>query len=381
MISNIIKKNQVFLKYAVVWVLSTFVDIFSLYILVDIFLLNLYFWVFLAFLLAVINWFIWNKIWTFEDKSIKYKRQFLKFFIISLIWLSLTLFLMYLFVDILEIYYLLSKAFTSLIVLVWNYFWNKLWTFNWNKKEVIIKELKEKYDLKYSIIVPAYNEEKRIIKTLEKAIDFFDNKWDKYEIIVVNDWSKDNTVKAVSSFDNKIKIVENPKNMWKWFSIKNGVFHASWEYILFIDADNSTPIENFLKLEKHIDKYDIVIWSRHLSESEILKKQPFYRRVVWRLWNKLIQILLLKWIKDTQCWFKLFKHNAANNIFPFQKINRFWFDMEILFISKIKWYSIKEVAVSWFNDEWSRLHPVKDSLKTLYELLYIKFNYWFDWYK
>lgn len=381
MISNIIKKNQVFLKYAVVWISSTFVDIFSLYIFVDIFFLNLYFSVFLSFLLAVINGFVLNKIWTFEDKSNKYKRQFLKFFIVSVVWLSLTLSLMYLFVDILEIYYLLSKAFTSLIVLFWNYTANKIWTFRQINNEIIIKEPKQKYDLKYSIIVPAYNEEKRIINTLKRALDFFNEKKESYEIIVVNDWSSDNTVKIVSEFDKKIKIVENGKNMWKWYSIKNWVFHASWEYILFIDADNSTPIENFLKLEKYIDKYDVVIGSRHLSESEIWKKQPIYRRIVWRLWNKLIQFVLLKWIKDTQCGFKLFKHNAANNIFPFQKINRFGFDMEILFISKIKWYSIKEVAVSWFNDEWSRLHPVKDSLKTLYELLYIKLNYWFDWYK
>lgn len=144
MISNIIKKNQVFFKYALVWVSSTFVDIFSLYLLVDIFNFELYFSVFIAFLLAVINWFVFNKIWTFEDKSKKYKRQFLKFFIVSVFWLTLTLSLMYFFVDVLNIYYLLSKAFTSLIVLFWNYIANKLWTFNKSENEIIIKEPKKK---------------------------------------------------------------------------------------------------------------------------------------------------------------------------------------------------------------------------------------------
>lgn len=381
MFSQSIKKNIVFLKYWVVWISSTLVDMLSLYIFVDILSLDLYFSVVISFLLAVINGFLLNKIWTFEDKSKKYKRQFVKFFIVSVIWLALTLGFMYLFVDILKIYYLLAKAFTSVIVLFWNYFWNKMWTFSVNNKEVEIKPKKEIFDIKYSIIVPAYNEEKRIIETLKKAIDYFNAKGDSYEIIVVNDWSKDNTVKVVRDFNKDIKIVENGKNMWKWFSIKNGISHAEGEYILFIDADNSTPIDNFSKLEKHLDKYDVVIWSRHLKESEIWKKQPWYRRIVWRLWNKLISLLLIKGIKDTQCWFKLFKYNCAIDIFPFQKINRFWFDIEILFISKIRWYTIKEVPVSWFNSEWSRLNPIKDSIKTLWELLYIKLNHIFDWYK
>lgn len=381
MIFQNIKKNIVFIKYAIVWVTSTLVDMWSLYFFVDVCNFNLYVSVIAAFLLAVINGFVWNKFWTFEDKSKKYKRQFVKFFIVSVIGLFLTLLLMYIFVDIFHIHYLISKALTSIIVLFWNYFWNKLWTFQSGNEEIEIKPTKETFEIKYSIIVPAYNEEKRIIETLQKAKDYFDQKGDKYEIIVVNDGSKDNTVGIVSKFSKDIRIVENPQNMGKGYSIKNWVFHAVGEYILFIDADNSTPIDNFSKLEKHVDKYDVVIGSRHMKESEIGKKQPWYRRMVGRLWNKLINLILIKGIKDTQCGFKLFKYNSAVNIFPYQKINRFGFDMEILFISKIRGYSIKEVPVSWFNDEWSRLHPIKDSLKTLGELLYIKLNHIFDGYK
>jgi len=380
MISKLVKRNIIFLKYAVVWVSSTLVDMGALFVLVSILEINLYISVVISFLLSVINWFLLNKFWTFENKNKRLKRQFVKFLIISLIWLLFTLTLMFLFVDLLNIYYLLSKALTSLIVLFWNYFWNKIWTFN-ESREVKTKDEKNTFELKYSIIVPAYNEEKRIINTLKKTYDFFENKKDKYEIIVVNDGSSDDTIKIVSDFDKNIKVVENGKNMWKWYSIKNGVLNASWEYILFIDADNSTPIENFSKLEKYLDKYDVIIGSRHLKESEIWKKQPLHRRIVWRLWNKLINLLLIRWIKDTQCWFKLFKHNPANNIFPYQKINRFGFDMEILFIAQIKWYKIKEVAVTWFDAEGSRLNPIKDSFNTLLELLYIKFNHLFDGYK
>lgn len=382
MIFKLIKKNILFIKYAIVWVSSTFVDIGSLYIFVDIFWLKLYFSVILSFLLSVVNGFLLNKIWTFWDKSNKFKRQFTKFFIVSLFWLILTVFFMHILTDILKIHYIYSKALTSVLILLWNYLANKSWTFsNKNNKEIEIKNFKDKFDIKYSIIVPAYNEERRIIDTLKSTKEYFLNKWDKFEIIVVNDWSKDNTVKVIEENFTDIKIVQNPENMGKWYSIKNWVLNAVWEYILFIDADNSTPIDNFSKLEKYLDKYDVIIWSRHMKDSEIWKKQPFHRRVVWRLWNKLINLVLIKWIKDTQCGFKLFKYNCAQNVFPFQKINRWWFDMEVLFISKIKWYHIKEVPVTWFNDEWSRLNPIKDNLKTLYELFYIKLNHLLDWYK
>ncbi|MDD5769717.1 MAG: glycosyltransferase [Candidatus Gracilibacteria bacterium] len=185
---------------------------------------------------------------------------------------------------------------------------------------------------------------------------------------------------VVKSFDENIKVVKNLKNMGKGFSIKNGILESNGEYILFIDADNSTPIDNFGKLEKYIEKYDVVIGSRHLEDSEIMIKQPWYRRIVGKLGNKLINLILIKGIKDTQCGFKLFKHNCANDIFESQKIKRWGFDMEILFISKIRGYSIKEVPVSWLNSDGSRLHPIKDSIKTLIELLYIKLNYWFDGY-
>jgi dolichyl-phosphate beta-glucosyltransferase len=380
MISKLIKDNITFFKYAIVWVSSTIVDIGALFVLVDLVNFNLYPSVAISFLLAVINGFLLNKLWTFEDKSKSYKKQFIKFLIISIFWLILTLISMYILVNIFEINYLISKAITSLIVLFWNYFGNKIWTFKL-REEIVLKPFKKDFDIKYSIIIPAYNEGKRIETTLKKVQDYFNNKSESFEIIIVNDWSKDNTIQIVKNFSNGIKIIENPKNMWKWFSIKNWIKNAQWELILFIDADNSTPIENLDKLEKYLDDFDIVIWSRHLKESEILKKQPWYRRFVWRMWNKLINLLLLKWIKDTQCGFKLFKYNCANNVFPFQNINRFGFDIEILFISTIKWYKIKEVPVTWHDISWSRLNPIKDSIKTLFELLYIKINYWFDWYK
>jgi dolichyl-phosphate beta-glucosyltransferase len=374
-----IRNNLKIIKFLIVGITSTIIDLVFLYIFVDILSISLFIWVILAFLLAVINWFTWNKMWTFKDKSTKYKRQFTKFLFVSIWGLILTLLFMYIFTISLWIYYILSKLLTSAIVVIWNFLWNKYWTFKIKKSKY--KEKKE-FNLLYSIIIPAYNEEKRILDTLSKVDKFLGKKDFKYEIIVVDDWSKDNTVKIVKNSRIKnLEIIKNKKNYWKWYSVRNGILSAKWKYILFTDADNSTPIEELDNLKKYIEKFDIVIWSRYCKDAKVKIKQWELRQKIWKIWNLIIRYFLLDSISDTQCWFKLFKHNVAKKIFPLQKINWFWFDMEILLAWKSMWFKIKEVPVSWYNSSFSRVRPIRDSLKTFIELLFIKVNYWFDWYK
>lgn len=378
-IINYINNNKKILKFLLVWTSSTLIDITFLYIFVDILKLKLFLWIVLSFLLAVINWYIWNKFWTFRDNSIKYKRQFIKFLFVSIVWLFLTILFMYLFSIVLWIYYLIAKFITSFIVVIWNFLWNKYWTF---KTKNIIYEDKRDFLIKYSIIIPAYNEEKRLPDTLKKINLFFKEKNETYEILVIDDWSIDNTIKTIKNLSIKnLKVLENIKNRWKWYSVKHWVKEANWQYILFTDADNSTPIYELDKLERYINNFDIVIWSRYCENSNIKIKQSKLRQKIWRIWNKIIQLFLIDWIKDTQCWFKLFKHNVAKKIFSLQKIDWFWFDMEILLAGKSMWYGIKEVAVEWYNSDFSRVRPIRDALKTLMELIFIKINYWFDWYK
>lgn len=378
-IIKFIKNNLKIIKFLIVWVTSTLIDVVFLYIFVDILNIHLFIWVIFSFLLAVINWFIWNKFWTFRDKSIKYKRQFTKFLFVSIWGLSLTLWFMYLFAILFWIYYLLAKILTSILVVLWNFLWNKYWTFK--IKNNSFKE-KNNFDIKYSIIIPAYNEENRITETLKKISIFFSNKKHRYEILVIDDWSIDNTIKVLKKIHiDNLKILKNKKNKWKWYSVKHWILKAKWKYILFTDADNSTPIQELKKLEKYIDDFDIVIWSRYCENARVKIKQTKLRQKIWRIWNKIIQYFLLDWIADTQCWFKLFKHNVAKKLFSLQKINWFWFDMEILLAWKSMWYKIKEVPVDWYNSEFSRVRPIRDSFKTLMELVFIKINYWFDWYK
>jgi dolichyl-phosphate beta-glucosyltransferase len=178
-----------------------------------------------------------------------------------------------------------------------------------------------------------------------------------------------------------LHILKNDQNKWKGYSVRKWILSALWEYILFTDADNSTPIEELDNLEKYMTDYDIVIWSRYCEAAQVKIQQNKVRQHIGRIWNKIIQYFLLDGIQDTQCGFKLFKHHDAKKICTLQKINGFGFDMEMLLAWKAMWLIIKEVPVKWYNSDFSRVRPIRDSLKTLWELVFIKINYWFDWYK
>ncbi len=213
--------------------------------------------------------------------------------------------------------------------------------------------------MKLSVIIPAFNEEKRIVKTLEEIREFL--KDFDHEIIVVDDGSTDGT----SAFAN----ISYKENMGKGYAIKKGVEHATGDLILFIDADNATPIEELTKFLK-IDA-DVVIGSRYLPESRIERKQSKLRIFIGRLGNLVISFLVIKNIKDTQCGFKLFKKTVAKELFSELQTYRFGFDIEILARAQKKRMKIVEVPVTWLHNNNSRVRPIRDALKTLSDLIKI----------
>lgn len=229
-----------------------------------------------------------------------------------------------------------------------------------------------------SIIIPAYNEEKRIKGTLESIAEYLRKIDKKVEVFVVDDGSRDNTAEICLSMTNQIpnlSVIKNTQNKGKGQSVKQGMRIATGEYRLFMDADNATPIDEIEKLLPYADEYPIVIGSRYLSESHIIVKQPWYRIVISRIGHFIIDLLLVRGIKDTQCGFKLFTKEAAEQIFPKQTIKRWGFDMEILAIAqKILKLKIKEVPVTWYNSSDSRFRPIRDAVRTLRELIKIKLN-------
>lgn len=228
-----------------------------------------------------------------------------------------------------------------------------------------------------SIIIPAYNEEKRLPQTLKKILSFINENSLKAEILVINDGSKDNTAKLANNFQNqKIRIIDNDKNMGKGFCINRGVQEAKNDIILFTDADLSTPIEFLLPfLKNHEMGFDIVIASRAVKGAEKKIKQPFIRDIMGKIFNICVRLLLGFDIKDTQCGFKSFKNEVAKKIFSKQTIFDFGFDPEILYIAKIHNFSIKEYPVEWYDSKGTKVKALSDSFKMFLDLIKIKLNH------
>ena len=240
--------------------------------------------------------------------------------------------------------------------------------------------------MEISIIIPAYNEEKRIQKTLERIFSYMKEKKHDFEIIVVDDGSKDKTVELVELFrkknskgkkkadKNRIKILKNIKNKGKGHSVKRGMLAGEKKWLLFSDADLSTPIEEIEKFEKYIDQYSIIIASRNLKESQIKIKQPKLRSTLGKIFPFVVNLFTIRGIKDTQCGFKLFRKDVAEKIFPLQTSKRFAFDVEVLFIAKKHGYKIKEIPVIWINALGSKVDPIKDSISMFFDLIRFRFN-------
>lgn len=226
-----------------------------------------------------------------------------------------------------------------------------------------------------SIVIPAYNEEERILPTLKRIYEYFSKQSYSYEIIVVDDGSTDNTVKILNDFNptNKPIVLTNGKNKGKGYTVKNGMLAAKGEYIFFTDADLSTPIEEVEKCLPFLsDGYDVVIGSRGLPESDIRIHQPWYRERMGKIFNFIVSTLLMKGILDTQCGFKGFKGNVVKTIFSRSIIDGFSFDVEILYISHKHKLRTKEVPIRWENSTLSKVSPIKHSLQMFIDLVGIK---------
>ncbi len=370
-----------FIKYCIVGVIGTSIDLFIVYLLVEFFGFNPIVAALFGFLFAVTNNFFLNKFWTFRVASTNYRKLWIKFFLVSSTGLSITLLLMYLFWEIFGIYYLLAKLLTSGIVLIWNFLANKFWTFHIKERFI---DIPEKYDFTLSIVIPAFNEENRIKNTLILIDNFLKKNNILGEIIVVSDGSTDRTntlVRAMTDDIDNLRLVVHKKNKGKGFSVKSGVLVSKGKYILMTDADNSTPIEEYNLLRKKIKTHGVVIGSRYLKNSRVKRKQPSSRIFIGRVGNLLIRFFIIDNILDTQCGFKLFTHHAAKEIFARQKVTRFGFDVEALVIAKSLNYKIVEVPVSWFNSLESRFRPIRDAIQTFFDLIYIKLNLWSGRYR
>ncbi|MEK7845778.1 MAG: dolichyl-phosphate beta-glucosyltransferase [Nitrospinota bacterium] len=231
-----------------------------------------------------------------------------------------------------------------------------------------------------SIVIPAYNEEAVIKKTLEKVAEYLEGRYPSYEIIVVCDGCKDNTAglaEQAAKANKRIRVLSRNANMGKGFSVRQGCLEAKGDYIIFTDADLSTPIDEIEKLLKWLEEgYDIVIGSRAIKESDIQIHQPWYRETMGKTFNLFVQVIAVKGIKDTQCGFKGFKKEAVQPVFTRQTINGFSFDVEVLYIATRLGYKIKEVPIRWLNRAESKVNPLTHPLQMLTDLIRIRMLDW-----
>jgi dolichyl-phosphate beta-glucosyltransferase len=228
-----------------------------------------------------------------------------------------------------------------------------------------------------SIVIAAYNEELRIGESIALIDKYLKTRNGDAEIIVVDDGSMDHTSQVVAEYKSEIKnlkIISYPVNRGKGYALRQGVLRAAGELILLIDADLSTPIEELSRLEDCIvnDKYDIVIGSRALESSDIIKKQPWWRQGMGKIFNRIVKIVVLQGFNDTQCGFKLFTRETAKDLFAKACVDRFAYDVEILVLARAGGYRVLELPVKWINSPGSKVNPVSDSFQMLFDLCKIR---------
>jgi dolichyl-phosphate beta-glucosyltransferase len=227
----------------------------------------------------------------------------------------------------------------------------------------------------FSLVIPAYNEERRLPTSIRDIKAFFKNVSDPIEVIVVVEKSKDRTfelAKAAAADEPRITVIDNRVHRGKGFAVKSGMTKANGEIVFFNDADLSTPLAEIFLFLGHFRENpdtDIVIGSRAHAQSKILKRQNWFRQLLGRTFNRFVQFFGVRGIKDTQCGFKAFRLQACRDIFRRQTLNGFAFDVEVLMLAEEMGYKIDILPVRWINSPDSKVRILIDPLKMLLDLV------------
>ncbi|MFO7661833.1 MAG: glycosyltransferase family 2 protein [Chloroflexota bacterium] len=227
-----------------------------------------------------------------------------------------------------------------------------------------------------SLVIPAYNEEERLPKTLPAAIDFLESQAYPYEIIIVDNNSCDRTgdiAREIAAQRANIKVLTEP-SQGKGAAVRTGMLAASGDYLFMADADFSMPVQEVNKfLPPLLSGYDVAIGSRE-APGAVRFNEPEYRHLMGRVFNFYVKVLAIPGFEDTQCGFKCFRREVAWDILPYQTIDGWAFDVELLYIALRRGYQIEEVPVQWYYGESSRVSPIRDSINMIREVLRIRYN-------
>ena len=226
-----------------------------------------------------------------------------------------------------------------------------------------------------SVVIPAYNEARNIVSTLQQVAGYFRDRGIAGEIVVVDDGSTDDTAALAhaSAVAVPVQVISNEENRGKGYSVRRGILAARGQYVGFADADMSTPIEELDQVRQALAAgADMVIGSRAMTASEIEKRQPWWRERAGRLFGGFVRTVLLPQIADSQCGFKFFSHTAAQQIFSRQKLTGWAFDVELLYLARRLGYQIIQVPVHWVDDPDSNVQMLRDGPRMLLDVVRIR---------
>jgi dolichyl-phosphate beta-glucosyltransferase len=223
-----------------------------------------------------------------------------------------------------------------------------------------------------SVIIPAFNEERRLPGSLRRVVNYLGRRPEPFEVLVVDDGSRDATAAFVARFaaeDRRVRLLQYGSNRGKGFAVRYGMLRARGERVLMSDADLSTPIEELPKLTAALDaRADIAIGCRVLPESCLAVRQPPLRELIGRTFNLVVRVLAVPGIRDTQCGFKLFTRAAASDIFAVLTVDHWCFDVEALLVARKMGYHIREVPITWVNEENTKVNVLRDLAQTALDL-------------
>ncbi len=231
--------------------------------------------------------------------------------------------------------------------------------------------------IELSVVVPAYNEEARLEPGLRRALDYLARRGAPYELLVVDDGSRDGTSRVAAAFAGEgVRVLRHERNRGKGAAVRTGLLASRGRKVLVSDADFSTPIEEVEKLERFLqDGTPLVIGSRGLADSQVRQRQPFYREMMGKTFNRLIRLFGVRGIRDTQCGFKLARGEEGRRLAAELKVDGFAYDVELIWLARRKGYQIAEVGVIWVNSPDSRVDPIRSSFSMFRDVITMRLRH------
>ncbi|MFP5284725.1 MAG: dolichyl-phosphate beta-glucosyltransferase [Thermoanaerobaculia bacterium] len=227
-----------------------------------------------------------------------------------------------------------------------------------------------------SVVIPAFNEAERLGSTLERAVGYLSRRGVSYEVLVVDDGSRDRTIEVAEAFaGDGVRVIRHERNRGKGAAIKTGLLASRGAEVLLSDADASTPIEELEKLRRRLAEAPVVLGSRAVAGADIRQHQPFYRELMGKTFNRIIRLAGVRGLNDTQCGFKLLDGKVAREIGAELTVDGFAYDVELVWLARRRGYKVVEVGVVWVDSPDSRVDPIRSSLSMLRDVVRMRIRH------